>query len=72
MYPDYYYPIRYQLSGGPKIHFVVLDTILLCGNTKHTAMFNWWEEATQPVGPKSVKTAEDQWTWLEGQLKASE
>lgn len=43
----------------------MLDTILLCGNTKHDFVHD------QPKGPSDLKVAEDQWVWLKEQLAFS-
>ena len=44
---------------------IILDTILLCGNTKSDFVYG------QPPGPSSVSVAEEQWEWLEKQLSTS-
>ena len=43
----------------------MLDTIVLCGNTDDRIV------GAQPGGPLSFKDAENQWSWIEEQLKES-
>ena len=43
----------------------MLDTVLLCGNTGYD------DEHKQPTGPEVTHVAEQQWLWLEKQLKNS-
>ena len=43
----------------------MLDTILLCGNTKSDV------EHDQPSGPVDLGVAETQWAWLKDQLASS-
>lgn len=43
----------------------MVDTVLLCGNTKHDIV------GDQPHGPKDLGVAEDQWAWIDLQLKSS-
>jgi len=43
----------------------MIDTVLLCGNTKDDIV------GDQPHGPVNYKVSEDQWTWIEIQLQAS-
>lgn len=65
-YPSLYYKVTYKIPGGGSIDILMLDTITLCGNTKSD--FDY----AQPLGPASVKDAEDQWAWLDQQLALSE
>lgn len=64
-FPNYYYALQFPIPGGKTVDIIMIDTILLCGNTKH----DW--EGDQPHGPTNLKMAEDQWTWIELQLQAS-
>ena len=43
----------------------MLDTILLCGNTRSDF------DHSQPEGPANFMVAEDQWAWLEQTLASS-
>ena len=65
MYPDYYYKVNYPVPGGKSIDIIMVDTILLCGNTESDFTFE------QPSGPVNKKGAEEQWAWLEKQLASS-
>ena len=44
---------------------IMLDTILLCGNTKDD------REHDQPSGVVDLGVSETQWAWLEKQLASS-
>ena len=57
--------MRFPIPGGATVDIVMIDTILLCGNTRHDFV------GDQPKGPKDLKVADDQWAWIETQLKSS-
>jgi tartrate-resistant acid phosphatase type 5 len=65
-FPNYYYALEFTIPGGKIVDIIMLDTILLCGNTAHDFV------GDQPHGPDNMKMSEDQWTWLELQLMASQ
>ena len=64
-FPNYYYTVNYNIPGGAALDIVMLDTVLLCGNTKYDS------EHDQPVGPEDLAVADSQWQWIEQQLAAS-
>ncbi|KAK3091693.1 hypothetical protein FSP39_021927, partial [Pinctada imbricata] len=64
-YPDYYYSMSYDVPGGKKAEFVMIDTVLLCGNTGHDFLNN------QPQGPDNLGVADAQWDWINKQLQTS-
>lgn len=64
-FPNYYYALQFPVPGGKTVDIVMIDTVLLCGNTKH----DWVGD--QPHGPTNMKMSEDQWTWIELQLQSS-
>lgn len=64
-FPYYYYTTNYDIPGGKSLDIVMLDTVLLCGNTKYDS------EHDQPIGPEDVFLAESQWAWIEQQLESS-
>lgn len=64
-FPNYYYALRFPIPGGATVDIVMIDTVLLCGNTRHDFI------GDQPKGPKDIKAAEDQWSWIEKQLETS-
>ncbi|KAL4237005.1 Tartrate-resistant acid phosphatase type 5 [Mactra antiquata] len=64
-FPNYYYVLQYKIPGGKTVDIVMIDTILLCGNTKHDFL------GDQPKRPDNIKASEDQWTWIELQLQIS-
>ena len=67
-FPDYYYNLSFPIPGGKKVDVIMLDTILLCGNTGHDEAH---DQPTKPTDLRGVRRAEDQWAWLEQQLKTS-
>ena len=64
-FPNYYYTVNYNAPGDTTLDIIMLDTILLCGNTKYDS------EHDQPVGPEDQTPAESQWQWIEQQLADS-
>ena len=76
MFPNLYYKIQYQLSNDIKVDFVMIDTIVLCGNTRDIKYNTdpYLVSATPehpPRGPEDIEAAEDQWQWLDTQLVTS-
>lgn len=63
-FPDYWYSKQWEIAKGSNstLKIVLIDTILLCGNTGYD------EELLQPTGPANDDVAESQWKWLESQL----
>ena len=65
-FPNFYYSFNVKIpSSKSYIDIVMVDTVLLCGNSDHDF------KHAQPTGPEHWRQAEDQWTWLEDQLKNS-
>lgn len=64
-FPDYYYTVSYKVPGGKSLDIFMLDTVLLCGNTRSD--FDYMP----PEGPSDPAGAEEQWAWLEQQLASS-
>ncbi|XP_013379880.1 tartrate-resistant acid phosphatase type 5 [Lingula anatina] len=63
-FPHYYYPLQFSIPGSQAtVSILMLDTIQLCGNTKHDLA------GDQPQGPADIKVANAQWDWLEENLK---
>ncbi|KAL3870035.1 hypothetical protein ACJMK2_042652 [Sinanodonta woodiana] len=65
-FPNYYYLLSFAIPGSnAKVDIVMIDTVLLCGNTLHDFV------DSQPQGPADNIVAEDQWNWIEKQLMNS-
>lgn len=64
-FPYYYYKLTYKIPDGNIIDIIMLDTVLLCGNTLSDFVHD------QPKGPADFMVAQDQWAWLEQQLASS-
>jgi len=77
VFPDYYYTIKYEIANGVRIDIFVIDTIVLCGNTREGKYKNFYDYLTAPAsdrqtqGPQDPEAAEKQWHWLESQLANS-
>ncbi|KAL8570045.1 hypothetical protein ACOMHN_036322 [Nucella lapillus] len=64
-FPDYYYPLRQQIPGtSATVDFVMMDTIVLCGNTDDRL-------DAQPQGPEDERAAEQQWNFIQKSLQTS-
>ncbi|XP_065669771.1 tartrate-resistant acid phosphatase type 5 isoform X2 [Hydra vulgaris] len=65
-FPDFWYSKKWTLPNSSRtLQLVMLDTIILCGNTGYD------DSLMQPSGPKDEKLSENQWNWLEQQLASS-
>ncbi len=65
-YPSLYYTFAYKFGNPPKLaEFVMIDTIVLCGNV--------WENAKKGkiVAPPNQRDANRQWKWIKKQLQNS-
>jgi len=77
VFPDYYYTIRYRLANDIRIDIIMIDTIILCGNTREGKYSNFYDYLTAPAsdrktqGPSDPEAAEKQWHWIEDQLQNS-
>ncbi|XP_045157761.2 tartrate-resistant acid phosphatase type 5-like [Mercenaria mercenaria] len=65
-FPYFYYKETRTLPGGKVLDILMLDTIVLCGNT-----YGRPDGGQGVKGPKSVYRAEKEWTWIEQNLKDS-
>jgi len=64
-FPSYYYYKEFEIgASGKTAGFVMIDTVLLCGNTD-----DFKDE--QPQGPMYQAVADDQWAWIEKALSSS-
>ena len=65
-FPDYYYPLKQTIPGsGASVEFIMMDTILLCGNSGDDRLH------MQPRGPDNIHAARKQWDFVEKSLKKS-
>lgn len=65
-FPDFYYMVRYQLpSSTATVAFIMIDTVMLCGNTYDDDL------QKQPLKPADRALADKQLLWIEAQLKAT-
>ncbi|CAJ0573006.1 unnamed protein product, partial [Mesorhabditis spiculigera] len=75
MFPDYWYKFNYTLNDGTTIDFVMIDTIILCGNTADVEYGSVWDLLWKgnkvPDGPKNASVAEKQWEWIAQTLNQS-
>lgn len=72
-----YYKISYKFGEkGTKVDFIMIDTILLCGNTRDVEDSGFFEMlfadvSENPNHPKDPKAAQVQWEWIKQQLHES-
>ncbi|GAV05409.1 hypothetical protein RvY_15549 [Ramazzottius varieornatus] len=67
-FPDYYYNLKFECPSGATVEIVLIDTVLLCGHSDH----DFLHKQPEPWATSSeIRTAEDQWAWIEKTLKAS-
>jgi len=64
-YPNYYYPYSALTPDGASVDIFMIDTVIFAGNSDADFL------GKTPKGPDSVRLAEDQWTWLEEQMRNS-
>lgn len=65
-FPSFYYMLRYQIpSSKETVTFIMIDTVMLCGNTDDSDVLQ------QPTKPKDLLMVEKQFAWIEDQLKAT-
>ncbi|XP_069129879.1 tartrate-resistant acid phosphatase type 5-like [Argopecten irradians] len=64
-FPNYYYKMSLAVPDGATMDIIMIDTVLLCGNTGHD------QYEAQPEGPSDVKMAASQWEWIENMLQLS-
>ncbi|XP_032906696.1 tartrate-resistant acid phosphatase type 5 isoform X3 [Amblyraja radiata] len=64
-FPHYYYDLNFTIAGtNITITILMLDTVLLCGNSDDFL-------GTEPEGPKDYNVASTQLKWIQDKLKAS-
>ncbi|OQV22226.1 Tartrate-resistant acid phosphatase type 5 [Hypsibius exemplaris] len=67
-FPDYYYNLKFNVGTDSSVEIILIDTILLCGNSDH----DFLHQAPKPhTTKKSQQIAADQWAWIEQTLAAS-
>ncbi|XP_066912316.1 tartrate-resistant acid phosphatase type 5-like [Clytia hemisphaerica] len=65
-FPSLWYSKTFQFSDTSRtMKLIMIDTVVLCGNTDSDF------DAMPPNGPEGWVLAEEQWAWLETELKAS-
>ncbi|KAL4237006.1 Tartrate-resistant acid phosphatase type 5 [Mactra antiquata] len=64
-FPNYYYKLEFKVGKGKTLDIIMIDTVLLCGNTKHDS------EGDQPEVSEKHRVEENQWIWIEQQLRSS-
>lgn len=63
-FPDFYYPLSFNIpNSNATIDFVMIDTVVLCGQADDVIL--------HPEGPEDVKAAASQWVWIDEQLRSS-
>uniref|UniRef100_A0A158QP04 Metallophos domain-containing protein n=1 Tax=Haemonchus placei TaxID=6290 RepID=A0A158QP04_HAEPC len=69
-FPDLYYKLSFHIKNTT-IDVLMLDTIVLCGNTadiQNGGFFDMlWNRSHDPEGPSDVEKAEKQWKWIKFQ-----
>merc|ERR1719461_187489 len=67
-YPDYWYGFKKDIGDNMHAEFLMIDTVLLVGESFHDIENNIFVAAT---GPKNLQRAQSQWTWLETSMRDS-
>jgi len=67
-FPDYWYSFTKDVGSGMTAEFLMIDTVLLAGESFHDIENNIFVSAT---GPKNLQKAQSQWTWLETKMRDS-
>lgn len=65
-----YYPIHYNFKGI-KVDVLMIDTIMLCGNTKSDWFSKFFGLNKRISEPSDKVRADQQLAWIEEQLKSS-
>ncbi|KAJ8345143.1 hypothetical protein SKAU_G00293360 [Synaphobranchus kaupii] len=64
-FPELYYELKFGVPGtGPTLTILMVDTVLLCGNSDDYA-------DEKPLGPADVAAARQQLRWLQRRMEAS-
>mmetsp|Transcript_65606 Transcript_65606/g.137136 ORF Transcript_65606/g.137136 Transcript_65606/m.137136 type:complete len:342 (-) Transcript_65606:143-1168(-) len=69
-FPSYYYDFQETTEDGQKVHIVMIDTVLLSGQS-HDSEGNSLP-GTQYPGPANISVAEAQWDWINRTLSSSD
>ena len=64
-YPNYYYKLDIPLPGGSTMEILMIDTVVLCGNSDADYL------GLQPNGTEHKSLAEKQWDWIEKSMQTS-
>ncbi|XP_045157760.2 tartrate-resistant acid phosphatase type 5-like [Mercenaria mercenaria] len=64
-FPDFYYKITKTLPKDKVLDILLIDTVMLCGQTHATP------KGKRVFGPEDIHAAEVQWNWIEQNLKDS-
>lgn len=67
-FPDYWYSFTKEIGNGMYAEFLMIDTVLLVGESFHDIERDLFVSAT---GPKNLQRAQSQWTWLETKMRDS-
>ncbi|XP_055342113.1 tartrate-resistant acid phosphatase type 5-like [Paramacrobiotus metropolitanus] len=67
-FPDYYYNLKFDAGEGASLEIVLIDTVLLCGNSDSDFLH---KQPEMQMNPKARKIADDQWAWIEETLAKS-
>mmetsp|Transcript_40491 Transcript_40491/g.102995 ORF Transcript_40491/g.102995 Transcript_40491/m.102995 type:complete len:354 (+) Transcript_40491:68-1129(+) len=69
-FPNFYYDFVEEVGGGVQVHHVMIDTVLLAGQSED---FQTGQPLTgsQYTGPANPLIAEQQWHWINTTLAAS-
>lgn len=76
-FPSPYYKISYKFGdNGTTVDFIMIDTIILCGNTRDVQNGGFIDMIfadveADPIHPKDPEAAKIQWEWIEKELNNS-
>lgn len=68
VFPDYWYSFTKDIGNGMTAEFIMIDTVLLVGESYHDIENNVFVAAT---GPKNLQKAQSQWSFIEHKLASS-
>lgn len=69
VFPDNWYTFTKDLGNGMTAQWIMIDTVLLVGESYHDIEQNIFVAAT---GPKNLQRAQSQWTFIEQELSQSD
>jgi len=64
-YPSLYYPFSLLTPDKTFVDIFMIDTVIMAGNSDDI------DVGRAPAGPRNASLAEEQWSWLEDQMKNS-